>query len=120
MDKDEHNHEDKDCQIGRVLYTTLHHGVFIKGNASTHLQEHCKVTQTTKHKFSCLSETCLKHSLVCQDHVEENESLLAAHYEELATLKEELKKNPKNRGTSQNRAPHTLPLLQHTWEIQGS
>ena len=75
-------------------------GVFLKSksNANTHLQKHCNVTQTTKHKFSCLTKTCLKHSWICQDHVQENEPLLVAHYEELATLMEEPEEPPKNKG----------------------
>ena len=51
-----------------------------------HTQHQCKVTKTTKNKFSCLSITCLEHSWTCEDHREENTPLLAAHLEELTTL----------------------------------
>ena len=52
----------------------------------THSQRYCKVTQATKNKFSCLSNTCLEHSWTCEDHREENTPLLAAHLKELSTL----------------------------------
>ena len=78
--------------------------VFIKSNTTTHLHKHCEVTQTKKHKFSCLSKTCLKHSWICQDHVEENGPLLAAHHEELATLMRP-KKNTEARDTPEEVGP---------------
>ena len=85
-------------------------GVIIKRNANTHFREHCKVTQTTKHKFSCLTKTCLKHSWICQDHVEENKPLLAEHHEELATLMGEPEENPNKKGT-RSRAKTEHPAL---------
>ena len=76
-------------------------GIFIKGktDASNHHQKHCDVTHSTKHKLSYLKKDCLKHSWVCQDHVEENKPLLDALCEELATLMNELKEPLNNKGT---------------------
>ena len=37
-----------------------------------------------KHKFTCLNDTCLKHSWVCQNHADENQPLIAAHQQELS------------------------------------
>ena len=51
-------------------------------DCNKHHQTECYVSGTNKHKFSCLSKTCLKHSWICQDHVNENKPLLAAHYKE--------------------------------------
>ena len=62
--------------------------VFIKSqlDGNRHHQTRCYVSGKNKHKFSCLNTTCLKHSWICQDHVDENKPLLAAHYKELDTL----------------------------------
>ena len=47
-----------------------------------HHEDECYVKGTNKHKFTCLNKSCVKHSWICQDHVDENTLLLAAHYEE--------------------------------------
>ena len=96
-------------------------GIFIKGNsdANNHHQKNCDVTHTTKHKFSCLKKTCLKHSWICRDHIEENVPLLDAHWEELAASMNELREPLNNKGIkakanitrnttdSQSRTPHS-------------
>ena len=56
--------------------------VIKRTNCNKHHQIKCYVSSTKKHKFTCLNKTCLKHSWFCQDHVDENAPLLAAHYEE--------------------------------------
>ena len=43
-------------------------------------QHECYVSSTNKHKYSCLTKTCLKHSWICEDHIDENKPLRDAHY----------------------------------------
>ena len=53
-----------------------------RNNCNKHLQNRCYVSSTKKHKFTCLNKTCLKHSWICQDHIDKNKPLIDAHIEE--------------------------------------
>ena len=66
--------------------------VFIKNtlDCNRHHKTKCYVSGTNKHKFSCLNTSCLKHSWICQNHVDENRPLLAAHYKEFDTMGQQI------------------------------
>ena len=48
--------------------------IFVKTKVDTakHHETECYVYGINRHKFTCLNRTCLLHSWICKDHIEEN------------------------------------------------
>ena len=77
-----HHRKRKNRQDYKVLPTMPQLTVPHHKNYKKHLLTKCYVSNTKKHKFTCLNEECTTHSWICKNHIEENTPLLTAHHKD--------------------------------------
>ena len=66
--------------------------IFVKTKVDTakHHKTECYVYGINRHKFTCLNRTCLLHSWICKDHIEENGPQSETHDMESTTVRRSL------------------------------